>query len=49
MEYGKLYHGGAVHSFTDPYATMTGRAEYHPVVAQRAFTAMEHFFQELFD
>jgi len=49
VDWQLVHYGGAVHSFTDPYATMTGRAEYHPVVAQRAFTAMEHFFQEIFD
>ena len=43
-----IHYGGAVHSFTDPYAKMPGTAEYHPVVAQRAFSAMETFFQEIF-
>ncbi|MGB7388134.1 MAG: dienelactone hydrolase family protein, partial [Pseudomonas neustonica] len=40
-------YGGAVHSFSDPYAKMTGKAEYHPQVAQRAFGAMRQFFNEV--
>lgn len=39
-------YSGAVHSFTDPTATMPGRAEFHPVVAARAFAHMHTFFQE---
>lgn len=39
-------YGGAVHSFTDPTANMPGKAEYHPVVAERAFGAMRQFFNE---
>lgn len=40
--------GGAVHSFTDPTADAPGQAEYHPVVAARAFTMMNQFFDEQF-
>ncbi|WP_045218468.1 dienelactone hydrolase family protein [Desulfonatronum thioautotrophicum] len=48
VDWQLIHYGGAVHSFTDPYAAMPGTAEYHPVVAQRAFAAMEQFFDELF-
>lgn len=40
--------GGAVHSFTNPEANRAGRAQYHPVVAKRAFLMMHNFFDELF-
>ncbi|MBM9536524.1 dienelactone hydrolase family protein [Desulfobulbus alkaliphilus] len=49
VDWQLVHYGGAVHSFTDPYASMPGRAEYHPEVARRAFTTMELFFQEIFD
>lgn len=39
-------YGGAVHSFTDPYADMPGQADYHPQVAARAFAAMRLFLDE---
>ncbi|SDU09421.1 dienelactone hydrolase family protein [Halopseudomonas salegens] len=39
-------YGGAVHSFTDPTAAMPGQAEYHPLVAERAFAAMHLFLRE---
>lgn len=42
-------YGGAVHSFTDPQASMEGVAEYHPVVAARAFGEMERLWGEIFD
>lgn len=41
-----LSYGGAVHSFTDPTAKAKGQAEYHPVVAERAFAQMRSFFAE---
>ncbi len=41
-------YGGAVHSFTNPVANVPGRNEYHPVVAARAFRAMNDFFDEVF-
>ncbi|WP_244963847.1 dienelactone hydrolase family protein [Stutzerimonas nitrititolerans] len=41
-------YGGAVHSFTDPYAKVPGRNEYHPVVAARAFQAMNALLDEVF-
>ena len=41
-------YGGAVHSFTSPVANMPGRNEYHPVVAARAFRAMDQLFDEVF-
>lgn len=42
-----LSYGGAVHSFTDPTAKVKGQAEYHPVVAERAFAQMRSFFGEV--
>lgn len=41
-------YGGAVHSFTSPVANVPGRNEYHPVVAARAFKAMNELFDEVF-
>jgi dienelactone hydrolase len=49
VDWQLVHYGKAVHSFTDPYASMPGRAEYNPEVARRAFTAMELFFQEIFN
>lgn len=40
--------GGAVHSFTDPKANAPGRAQYHPVVAARAFSMMDALMAEVF-
>lgn len=37
-----------VHSFTDPEATMTGKAEYNEVSSQRAFRYMDNLFDGLF-
>ena len=47
VDWQLISYGGAVHSFSDPYATMTGKAEYHPLVAKRAFGAMRQFFNEV--
>lgn len=41
-------YGGAVHSFTDPYAKVPGRNEYHPQVAARSFKAMNDLLDEVF-
>ena len=41
-------YGGAVHSFTNPEANVPGRNEYHPLVAARAFKAMNNLFDETF-
>lgn len=40
--------GNAVHSFTDPNANTPGRAQYHPVVAKRAYALMDALFAEAF-
>jgi len=40
-------YGNAVHSFTDPYANVPGRNEYNPVVAKRAFQAMNSLLDEV--
>lgn len=47
VDWQLISYGGAVHSFSDPYAKMAGMAEYHPLVAQRAFGAMRQFFNEV--
>lgn len=49
VDWQLVSYGGAVHSFTDPTASATGQAEYHPQVAERAFTAMRAFFNETMD
>lgn len=41
-------YGGAVHSFTNPVANVPGRNQYHPLVATRAFKAMNDLFDEVF-
>lgn len=46
VDWQLVSYGGAVHSFTDPTAKAAGQAEYHPVVAERAFNAMRQFFGE---
>ncbi|WP_137885508.1 dienelactone hydrolase family protein [Pseudomonas sp. 2FE] len=40
-------YGGAVHSFTNPLANVPGRNQYHPLVASRAFKAMNDLFDEV--
>lgn len=42
------FYGNAVHSFTDPYANVPGRNEYNPLVAKRAFQAMNNLLDEVF-
>ena len=49
VDWQLISYGGAVHSFSDPYAAMPGKAEYNPVVAKRAFSAMKQFFAEVMD
>ena len=41
-------YGGAVHSFSEPEANSPGEAQYHPLVARRAFAAMRDFLAERF-
>jgi dienelactone hydrolase len=48
VDYSIVAYGGAVHSFTDPTAKMTGKAEYNEKVANRAFAKMHAFFGEIF-
>ena len=48
VDWQLVSYGGAVHSFTDPYANVPGRNEYHPVVAARAFQAMNDLLDEVF-
>lgn len=46
VDWQLISYGGAVHSFTDPTANVAGQAEYHPVVAERAFQAMHQLLDE---
>lgn len=48
VDWQLVSYGGAVHSFTDPYANVPGRNEYHPVVAKRSFDAMNALLDEVF-
>ncbi|WP_417312458.1 dienelactone hydrolase family protein [Ectopseudomonas khazarica] len=48
VDWQLVSYGGAVHSFTDPKANVPGRNHYHPVVAARAFKAMNDLFDEVF-
>ncbi|QFT22105.1 Dienelactone hydrolase family protein [Pseudomonas sp. THAF187a] len=48
VDWQLVSYGGAVHSFTDPKANVPGRNQYHPVVAARAFKAMNDLFGEVF-
>ena len=48
VDWQLVSYGGAVHSFTNPYANVPGRNEYHPLVAARAFQAMNDLFDEVF-
>lgn len=48
VDWQLVSYGGAVHSFTDPKANVPGRNQYHPVVAARAFKAMNDLFDEVF-
>jgi dienelactone hydrolase len=49
VDWQLVSYGGAVHSFTDPYAKVPGRNEYHPVVAKRSFEAMNALLDEVFE
>ena len=48
VDWQLVSYGGAVHSFTNPLANVPGRTEYNPVVAGRAFEAMNDLFDEVF-
>ncbi|EKF76045.1 hypothetical protein A11A3_01085 [Alcanivorax hongdengensis A-11-3] len=41
-------YSATVHSFTDPNANIPGRSVYNPVVARRAFAAMDDLLEEVF-
>lgn len=47
-DWSLVSYGNAVHSFTDPDANLPGQAQYNPVVAKRAYAAMDDFFAEAF-
>ncbi len=49
VDYQFIAYGNAVHSFTDPTASMAGTADYNELVAERAFGAMDAFFMEIFN
>lgn len=48
VDWQLVHYGRAVHSFTNPQASMPGQAHYDPVIAARAFRAMDDFFDERF-
>lgn len=48
VDWQLVSYGGAVHSFTNPDAASPGRSQYHPVVARRAFAAMQNLLEECF-
>lgn len=48
VDYQIVAFSGAVHSFTDPDAHITGKAEYNPLVTKRAYRMMNDFFDEIF-
>ena len=48
VDWQLVSYGGAVHSFTDPQADVPGRNQYNPLVATRAFKAMNDLFDEVF-
>ena len=48
VDWQLVSYGNAVHSFTNPYADVPGRNEYHPIVAARSFEAMNDLLDEVF-
>lgn len=48
VDWQLVNYGGAVHSFTNPQANVPGRNQYHPLVAARAYRAMNDLFDEVF-
>lgn len=48
VDWQLVQYGRAVHSFTNPLADTPGQAQYDPVIAARAFRAMDDFFDERF-
>jgi len=48
VDYQIVAFSGAVHSFTDPNAHFTGKAEYNERVTRRAYAMMSDFFSEIF-
>jgi len=48
VDWQLISYGGAVHSFTDPQANNPASNQYHPVVARRAYQAMNNLLSEVF-
>lgn len=48
VDWQLVSYGGAVHSFTNPQANVPGRNQYNPLVAARAYRAMNDLFDEVF-
>ena len=46
VDWRLVQYSGAVHSFTNPDAAMSGKAEYHALASRRAFVAMHALFDE---
>jgi len=49
VDWQLVSYGGAVHSFTNPQANTPGSNQYHPLVAARAFKAMNNLLDEVFE
>jgi len=49
VDWQLVSYGGAVHSFTNPLANTPGSNQYHPLVAARAFKAMNNLLDEVFE
>jgi len=48
VDWQLISYGGAVHSFTDPDANNPASNQYHPIVARRAYQAMNNLLSEVF-
>jgi len=48
VDWQLVSYGGAVHSFTDPEANNPASNQYHPIVAKRAYQAMNNLLNEVF-
>lgn len=49
VDWQLVSYGGAVHSFSNPQANTPGSNQYHPLVAARAFKAMNNLLDEVFE
>lgn len=49
VDWRLVQYSNTVHSFTDTSANIPGKADYNPLSSERAFEAMDDFFEELWD